>query len=362
MPNPSFETKISCPNAQDQLAYASPWFLPTANTADYYNACTSSYMDIPQNWYGFQYARTGDAYAGFVSYYGANGKEYIEAPLLDTLVAGKRYCVEFYVSLSDSSFDAISPIGAYFSNTLYNNQLIIENIPVTPQVNSPLQTPLSDVTGWTLIRGDFTASGGEKYIIIGTFSHDSDLTIDSTIRPRPNNMTKMAYYYIDDISVIEIADCLAGNNATICFNDSLQLGTSPDSAITYIWQPSSSLNDATIANPKASPSITTTYTLTQTECNVVSSSTVTVTVENNCNSAPAIFIPTILISNENLFITGLESNSQIEIFDAAGRTVFYSADYQNNFVAYNLAQGIYVTKLTRPTGDLITRKLCILKQ
>jgi gliding motility-associated-like protein len=50
-----------------------------------------------------------------------------------------------------------------------------------------------------------------------------------------------------------------GPNATICLGDSTTLSVS--GALSYVWSPSSSLNNNTIANPVATPSGTTTYTV-----------------------------------------------------------------------------------------------------
>ncbi len=185
---------------------------------------------------------------------------------------------------------------------------------------------------------------------------------DTTVRYNPYpNIYKAAYYYLDDISVYEIADCNAGNNTTICFKDSLQLGTFSDSIATFLWQPSNGLSNPAIGNPKASPFAATTYTLTQTQCNIVSTSTVTVTVEHDCNSAPNIFIPTIFYGNENLFVSGLESNSMLEIFDARGRLIFSAADYQNDFWTYELDAGIYFVRLTMSDGEVMRQKFCVVK-
>ena len=71
-------------------------------------------MGIPSNYFGYQAAHSGNAYAGFVLF-GAV-REYIQAPLLSPLVAGESYRVSFYVSLAEGSFWAIDAIGAHFSN------------------------------------------------------------------------------------------------------------------------------------------------------------------------------------------------------------------------------------------------------
>ncbi len=62
----------------------------------------------------------------------------------------------------------------------------------------------------------------------------------------------------------------AGNDVEICFGDSAQLGGNPTASeglapFVYHWSPAAGLNDATIANPMASPSTTTTYMLIVTD-------------------------------------------------------------------------------------------------
>ncbi|MEQ8623672.1 MAG: PKD domain-containing protein [Vicingaceae bacterium] len=62
----------------------------------------------------------------------------------------------------------------------------------------------------------------------------------------------------------------AGPDRTICFGDSFQLGGSPTTTInnpTYKWSSPGTLDDDTIANPMATPTITTTYRVTVTDQN-----------------------------------------------------------------------------------------------
>jgi hypothetical protein len=205
VPNPSFENYSLCPNNQAQINRASPWRQPTNNTPDYFNACTTqTFIGVPHNSLGYQNARTGNAYAGFGSYYNCswNCREYIEVQLINTLIQNKKYCVSFYVSLADSSYNGLSSIGAYFSDTLINDQSTLSALPVMPQINSSLQIPLIDTANWMLISDTFVANGGERYMVIGTFASDSQLIV-TNIRPNPSNV-KWVYYYIDDVSVNDI--------------------------------------------------------------------------------------------------------------------------------------------------------------
>jgi len=60
----------------------------------------------------------------------------------------------------------------------------------------------------------------------------------------------------------------AGNNATIgCTQNMAQIGSTPIAGHTYNWSPITGLSNPNIANPMANPSVTTTYTLTETDAN-----------------------------------------------------------------------------------------------
>ena len=122
MPNPSFENYTTCPYSFWQIQFASPWFSADVNGGTtYYNECsTNNYASVPNNFEGYQYPHTGKAYGDISLYdYAINaknaGREYIETKLTNPLIAGKRYCVSFYISLTNNSEFASDAVGAYFS-------------------------------------------------------------------------------------------------------------------------------------------------------------------------------------------------------------------------------------------------------
>ena len=83
------------------------------------------------------------------------------------------------------------------------------------------------------------------------------------------------------IITVNIPTADAGNNTSICTGSSTTLGASGGTS--YAWNPSTSLSNANIANPVASPIITTTYTVLVTNANgCTATDNVTVTV----NPAP----------------------------------------------------------------------------
>lgn len=77
-----------------------------------------------------------------------------------------------------------------------------------------------------------------------------------------------------------------GSNTSICNGNSVQLGSAAISGHTYLWTPSTGLSSTSIANPIASPIVTTTYALTETITATGCDATNTVTV--TISSAPTI--------------------------------------------------------------------------
>ncbi len=96
----------------------------------------------------------------------------------------------------------------------------------------------------------------------------------------------------------------AGPVQTICSGNSVQIGGSPTSSTpgaTFLWSNASSLNDPTLSNPTASPTTSTSY-------------TVTVTDANNCTSTDAV---TVLVNNSPTADAGADQN----LCDGASTTI-----------------------------------------
>lgn len=86
-----------------------------------------------------------------------------------------------------------------------------------------------------------------------------------------------------------IAD--AGPDITICNGGQTQIGSAPTPSTTYAWLPSTGLSSSTIANPIASPAVTTNYTVTVTTTGAGCTTTKTDNVNVNISllgSAPFI--------------------------------------------------------------------------
>ena len=166
VPNYSFEFHTSCPNNTiTDIGLAFPWFNPTVNASPYFNSCsTNPGAGVPCNWAGCQYPRTGNAYADIVTLYGTpDGRGYIETPLLDTLIKGKKYCVQMYVSLSEISVYATNNLGVYFSKDSIYDYTTLYYLSYIPQVEHTSIITM-DTVNWVQISGELIAGGGKNLL------------------------------------------------------------------------------------------------------------------------------------------------------------------------------------------------------
>ncbi len=211
VPNPSFENIDTCyfPGANCSGGVNNGkvllWDAPSGGSSDLYTSCSSApYCDVPTNIGGYQNAHTFNNYVGVIMMQTfGSGREYIQTQLIDTLIANHKYCVMFYVSLSDVEALATNNIGMYFSDT--HTGIISTNLFFyTPQILDT--TTITDTTNWTLVSGEYNATGGEQFIIIGNFTPNGNNTIIQV-----NNSTE-SYYYIDDVSIVDCTGSGIGIN------------------------------------------------------------------------------------------------------------------------------------------------------
>ncbi|HMZ57678.1 MAG TPA: hypothetical protein PL048_02815, partial [Leptospiraceae bacterium] len=145
----------------------------------------------------------------------------------------------------------------------------------TPQVVTTPGVVFEDTLGWEEVSGTFTAVGNEAYLTLGDFFLHSQHFIKNSY---PTNCNGLAEYYIDDVSVEVVEIAKAKNDTLIMQGDSAVIGLNNSEAALFSWQPTAGLSCTSCPNPKASPSVTTTYTVTKTQCKAVTSDVITITV------------------------------------------------------------------------------------
>jgi gliding motility-associated-like protein len=213
--NPSFEDTLFCPSPSwINICAAKHWFQPNSpetncsGSSDLFHSCSPN---VPNNFVGFQIPRTGNAYAGIQLYntdifINTNYREYIEGSLSEYLIANKKYCIEFYISLANKTGVAIDRIGMYFSLDtfkIYSAFQCFNIIPpwcleVVPQFESPEGYFWSDTANWMQVSGEFIAQGGERFFTIGNFR---DIYSNYIVNDSNAQSIFESYYYIDDVAV-----------------------------------------------------------------------------------------------------------------------------------------------------------------
>ena len=296
--NPSFEDMSTCPDNGGQLYKATFWLNPTSSTPDYCNACNTGIAGVPQNGAGYQMAKTGNAYAALIALqYNNISIEYVQGELSDTLKKDSIYCVSFYVSLIDLCNTAIAKMGAYFSDTVIYYP-VTTPLNLIPQIESPAGQYLNDTINWMLVSGTYVAQGGEKYITIGNF-HD---IANSDSIYFGSGESALAFYYIDDVSIVQLKSANAGSDTLICNEDSVQIGSSNYAEYTYSWQPTTGLSNPNSGITKAKPIQTTTYYLTQTSPCSITTDSIVVTGCDSSSAPSSVQVPNIFTPNNGSHI------------------------------------------------------------
>lgn len=235
MKNPSFEQYQVCPG--DFVPF-STWQVDGWRALDYSlgfyaNSCANLLPwtwdhGVPLNGYGFQDAKSGNAYAGITPILPPttikNFRQYLQGSLMSSLKKDSLYCVSYWVSLSNHSYGAIKNIDAYLNGTLLNwassNPWGYDSLlpGINPQIKS--DRILSDTLNWMEVKGIYKAQGGENYITIGNFKDDANTTLIDFNNIKHDDIR----YYVDEVAVtpflLKMPDL--GNDTMLC-NDQLPI-------------------------------------------------------------------------------------------------------------------------------------------
>ncbi len=282
VPNPGFEKSNSCPFSQAMIAFSpthtlfsslDSWVNPHEwSSSDYYNTCApvGSGVNIPETFLAFRNARNGTGMAGIIPFSKdiPNGStrygEYIQCKLTKKLLAGYKYKVEFYVNYAygpnlgwSHNFVAVDVLGAHFGDTaIYssvNSQSPHLNAPY--HISSPAGVYLADTTQWVKISGIYQAHGGEQFFTIGSFNDGTPVNFLPVTPAVPNpNSTYYSYYFIDDVSVVELPKCDTiinpAKDTTACKVPPLNMTiTSSKPGASYLWSTGDITRNAIINNP-----------------------------------------------------------------------------------------------------------------
>ena len=194
-----FEDTIYCPFGPGAMISLSGWDR-VYGTVDYHNECNGNQVGVPHNYAGVQFARQGLAYSGLAIWSKtiSNAREFIGVSLDQPLEPDQRYLVRYHLSKADTVQYALRNFGAWFTTAQPPDDLgVLLN--AEPQVTYEGEAFLDDQDGWMTIEGSFIAEGGEQFLTLGNFDDDANTDTLFVVE----QTSKSAYYYLDDVSVVE---------------------------------------------------------------------------------------------------------------------------------------------------------------
>jgi len=213
VPNFSFEEYEKCPEdyTPENLSHklVPGWSYPTRATPDYFNRCSPRNVSVPKNFAGESEPRSGDGYVGAIlSGTEESYREYIQGNLAGGMIKGRQYCVRFYYKLASYSRFAVDQMSIYFSDIEIKNDINI-NLSYTPQITNKVGLFLDNIDEWEEFCSVYTATGTERFFVIGNFRNYDNTNYVVTDKNVVNLRNKAyAYYYFDDVIIAPLENCL----------------------------------------------------------------------------------------------------------------------------------------------------------
>ena len=195
-------------------------------------ASTERLSETDKNLFDKNLIGGGDGYAGIVTYKpGKLSKErsYITIPFMVgknqiKMTKGMKYCVEFSVSLGESSKYASNNIQMMFSPKDYMDQEV-EGI-IAREAGRTLSNYKNKVYtgffGWEKVCAMYEAKGDETCVIIGNFEMNDQTKVEVQKKPKDseNEVIAHSYYFIDNVRIKEVkskeeCNCYAADTADV---------------------------------------------------------------------------------------------------------------------------------------------------
>lgn len=275
-------------------------------------------LPSPCNILGCQYSKSGISHIGLYNnaFSTSNYREYIQTQLIQPLDSGQSYCVSFYISRSDTMEYASKDWGILFTDTLITPPST-SNFLINAAAQVTVPYFVVDDENWTLIQQIYTPTSPNQYLTIGNFLDDASFPqqfVQSSCAG-----CKQSYYYIDDVSVSLIREPILNNDTVIFYGENILIGDTAKDAAEYFWSPTTGLSNPYNWQTMASPSTTTTYTLTKiTSCDTTEAK-IKIEVKAKENNLTVFPNP-----NNGVFQINynLVEDAFFVIYDALGRKVY----------------------------------------
>lgn len=224
--NGGFEQNSSAPTSTAQIIKACGY----ADAAGIINGSVDLFrkdpsvalvISIPCNAFGYQdemiLGVPNNRYAGFsVRRNDAIKHDYemLKTELKSPLIQGETYQLTFNVSLADKSSTNAIKMQAYLGDEIFPavNELPIP-VPSSLLTNTNFST---NATAWDTVTFNYTAIGTEKFLYVGALNNTPTMVVPQTLNPVycnyssiglspiPATSTGKSYYYLDNISLIQL--------------------------------------------------------------------------------------------------------------------------------------------------------------
>lgn len=226
--NPDFEEFKDCPWDIGMFNNnVKHWSSPNRGSTDFFRSCLKT-GKVYENYNGKQHPASGKGYAGMYCYAMDDYREYVQGELSKTLEQGKQYEMSFHISLSEASAVALKSLSVLFTQERIGYEMNKTSVFNTPDSHYARFSNITekfidlnslkvafqsvyranadhyynDVDNWEKITFIYTAKGQERFFTIGNFKSNSE-TERHEINTKDEN--PFAYYYIDNITIHEIA-------------------------------------------------------------------------------------------------------------------------------------------------------------
>ncbi|MBI3510451.1 MAG: hypothetical protein HY064_07285 [Bacteroidetes bacterium] len=227
VPNPGFEdyVKLPCTCMQYDLSeYIKDWNSLGNGTPD----VLYDYSEIGKDCYASTNSTSSISFGNekphgghgegmiMTTAHGDSYREYLGATLNEPLKKGKKYSVEFFVSLGDKCQVATNNLGMAFFTGVFTKQSSML-VSANPQIN--ITAVINQTDGWYKVSGIFTASDAYTYFAIGNFLSTTATQIDKRNVAAGTDSysynTDIAAYYIDDVTVKPVENSLEVTGDTL---------------------------------------------------------------------------------------------------------------------------------------------------
>ena len=212
--NGGFEEYSVLPDFHNQLNRADGWFNPmfdgcitsidTCGTPDYLHMEGSGLASLPDNFYGYCIPFEGYGLAGIVAWNNVGAREYLSSALISNMIIGARYRVQFSLTngIPNTSTESGTGWGTSGLGVMFSSELPIQNSPIVSGEPQIIIDSILFSNQWETFSFVYLSDSSYSYLSLGNFHSETEITAQSFVNE--SSMFDVAYYFVDNISVVRL--------------------------------------------------------------------------------------------------------------------------------------------------------------